>query len=124
MTGIRTALILAASLLVTAGCGDTGSSGTAQLDPATLETTTYRVDGMHCGGCARRSRPRSARSTASRPARSTWRAVRRSWRLRRRADSASRMRSCCSATRSSRSRTRRRGRPTRGDVPSEPEVSG
>ena len=52
MTGIKTALILAASLLVTAGCGDTGSSGTAQLDPATLETTTYRVDGMHCGGCA------------------------------------------------------------------------
>ena len=53
MTGVKLVLILAASVLMTTGCGASESSDVVtDVSTATLQTTTYRVDGMHCGGCA------------------------------------------------------------------------
>ena len=53
MTGVKLALILAASALMITGCGASDSSDAdTGVSTAALETTTYRVDGMHCGGCA------------------------------------------------------------------------
>lgn len=53
MTGVKLVLILAASVLMTTGCGASESSDVGtDMSTVTLQTTTYRVDGMHCGGCA------------------------------------------------------------------------
>ncbi len=53
MPGVKAVLFLAASVLMTVSCGasESSDSGT-EVSTAALQTTTYRVGGMHCGGCA------------------------------------------------------------------------
>ena len=50
MTRIPTIVVFILSIIAFAGCGSGVEPDAAA--PVSLETTTYRVEGMHCDGCA------------------------------------------------------------------------